>query len=112
MDSVVEGLIAQLGTRLTLSRGEESQAIKALLQPVRSTSWQSMEDTATPLGQISQRQYRFIAAPDPQVMEGDILGLGEKRYCLRRVETVYLKDTPLYQWGLCVERGEAETWGA
>lgn len=112
MGSVVEGLIARLGSQLTITRGEESQVIRALLQPVRSTSWQSMEQAATPLGQISQRQYRFIAAPAPQAMEGDILGLGEKHYCLRRVETVYLGDAPLYQWGLCVERGEGATWGA
>ena len=41
---------------------------------------------------------------------GDVLHCNGKSYALRRVETILFRDTPLYCWGLCVERGETKQW--
>lgn len=37
--------------------------------------------------------------------------LKENTYVLRRVETYYFGNTPIYQWGLAVRQGEEESWG-
>lgn len=110
--NLMDGLLTRWGTELTLVRAGEERTVRGLLQPVRSTSWQSMEDMATALGTVSQRQYRYIGPSDGDVRQGDVLRLGTERYELRRVETEYVGDRPLYQWGLAVKREEGTQWGA
>ena len=43
--------------------------------------------------------------------EGDTLILGNRTYLFRRVEPYYYGNQPIYQWGLCVEKGVNDTWG-
>lgn len=107
----VEKLMARHGCDVTLVRGAESRTIRAFLQPVSSSSWQSMVPEATVLGQVPQGQYTYLGPATGQVREGDFLLLGEKRYLLLRVETYRWENTPIYQWGLCVEGNGEETWG-
>lgn len=107
----VEKLMACHGCDMTLVRGEESRGIRAFLQPVSSSSWQSMAPEATVLGQVPQGQYTYLGPVAADVQEGDFLLLGEKRYLLLRVETYRYENTPIYQWGLCVERNGEGTWG-
>ena len=44
--------------------------------------------------------------------EGDTLSLGDRTYLLRRVEYYYFGNQPIYQWGICVEKGVNDTWGS
>lgn len=112
MRRTVESLLARYGTDLVLVREGRERTLRAMIQPVRSTSLQSMEETATALGRLSQEQHRYIGPADGGLRSGDVLRMGEKRYQVRRVETVYGENSPLYQWGLCVERSESGQWGA
>lgn len=107
----VEKLMARHGCDVTLVRGAESRTIRAFLQPVSSSSWQSMVPQATVLGQASQGQYTYLGPVSAEAQEGDVLLLGEKRYLVLRVETYRYENTPIYQWGLCVEGNGEETWG-
>ena len=45
------------------------------------------------------------------VKEGDTISLGNRNYLLRRAELYYYGNEPVYQWGLCVEKGVNDTWG-
>ena len=47
-----------------------------------------------------------------QVQEGDTLTLGDKTYLFRRAELYYYHNQPVYQWGLCVEKGVNDTWAS
>ena len=47
-----------------------------------------------------------------QVQEGDTLTLGDKTYLFRRAELYYYRNQPVYQWGLCVEKGVNDTWAS
>ena len=60
---------------------------------------------------ISRGQYAYIGPVDGAVCEGDTLKLGQKVYLFRRVELYYYENQPIYQWGLCVEKGVNDTWG-
>lgn len=111
MVRTVEKLMACHGSDMTLLHGGESKAIRGFLQPVSSSSWQSMASEATALGQLSQGQYTYLGPVTAEAQEGDFLLLGQKRYLLLRVEDYRYDGQPIYQWGLCVERNGEETWG-
>ena len=48
----------------------------------------------------------------PSSQEGDTLTLGDKTYLFRRAELYYYRNQPVYQWGLCVEKGVNDTWAS
>lgn len=111
MKSTVEAILRQYGTDLLITSGEEQRTVRGFFRAVNSKSWQSMESEATLLGEISRGQYAYIGPVDGGIKEGDILSLGEKTYLFRRVELYYYGNQPVYQWGLCVEKGVNDTWG-
>lgn len=111
MKSTVEAILRQYGTDLLITSGEEQRTVRGFFRAVNSKSWQSMESEATLLGEISRGQYAYIGPADGGIKEGDILSLGEKTYLFRRVELYYYGNQPVYQWGLCVEKGVNDTWG-
>ena len=111
MRTMVEKVMAQYGTDMTLVSGEESKTVRGFFRAVNSKSWQSMESEATLLGEISRGQYSYIGPIGVPVSEGDTVVLGEKTYLFRRVEPYYYGNQAIYQWGLCVEKGVNDTWG-
>ena len=112
MRRMVEKMLQQYGTDLVLHSGTETKSVRGFLQAVNSTGWQSLESTATLLGEISRGQYTYIGPGGTPVREGDTLTLGEKSYLLRRVEPYWYRNQQIYLWGLCVEKGVNDTWGS
>ena len=111
MKTMVEKVMAQYGTDMTLVSGGVSKTVRGFFRAVNAKSWQSMESEATLLGEISRGQYAYIGPIGVAVKEGDTLELGEKTYLFRRVEPYYYGNQAVYQWGLCVEKGVNDTWG-
>ena len=109
---MVSTILRQHGTWMTLTQGGKSVRVKGFFQPVRSKSWQSMVDQATPLGEVFRGQYIYIGPADVPVSEGDILTVGDKSYYLRRVELYRYGEESVYTWGMCVEKGVNDTWGS
>jgi len=112
MRRMVSNILRQYGTRLTITGQAGIREVRGFFQPVRSKSWQSMVNLATPLGEVFRGQYVYIGPVDVTVSEGDLLTLGGKSYFLRRVEQYHYGDEPVYTWGLCVEKGVNDTWGS
>ena len=99
------------GTDLTIVSGGVQKTARGFFRAVNSQSWQSMESEASLLGEITRGQYVYLGPVEADVKEGDSLILGEKPYLFRRVECYYYGNQPIYQWGLCVEKGVNDTWG-
>ena len=112
MRRMVEKVMAQYGTDMTLISGGEETTVRGFFRAVNSKSWQSMESEATLLGEITRGQYAYVGPVDAAIQEGDTLVLGEKTYLFRRVEPYYYGNQPVYNWGLCVEKGVNDTWGS
>lgn len=102
--------MARYGTDMILQGGEEEKAVRGFFRAVNSKSWQSMESQASPLGEITRGQYVYMGPAEAGAREGDTLRLGKRSYLLRRVEVYYYRSEPVYQWGLCVEKGVNDTW--
>ena len=109
---MIETVLRDYGTDLRLTSGDTERVLRGFLRAVNSKSWQSMESEATLLGEITRGQYSYIGPADGGVKEGDTLSLGDRSYLLRRVEYYYFGNQPIYQWGLCVEKGVNDTWGS
>ena len=111
MQQTMEKLMSRYGTDMTIVSGGNETTVRAFFRAVNSKSWQNMESVVSLLGEISRGQYVYIGPADVAVKEGDTLLLGEKSYLFRRVEPYYFGNQPIYQWGLCVEKGVNDTWG-
>ena len=111
MRSAVERIFAKHGTELTIHSGEKRITVRGFFRAVNSKSWQSMESEASLLGEITRVQYVYMGPTEVTIREGDTLELGERSYVFRRVEPYYYGDAPVYQWGLCVEKGVNDIWG-
>ena len=111
MRKTMETLMARWGTDMTIVSEGTTKIVRGFFRAVNSKSWQNMESVVSLLGEISRGQYVYIGPADAAVKEGDTLLLGEKSYLFRRVEPYYFGNQPIYQWGLCVEKGVNDTWG-
>jgi hypothetical protein len=112
MKRMIEKVMAQYGTDMTVVSGEETKPVRGFFRAVNSKSWQSMESEATLLGEISRGQYTYVGPVEVAVREGDTLRLGDRTYLFRRVEPYYYGNQAVYTWGLCVEKGVNDTWGS
>lgn len=112
MKKMVAGILRQYGSKITLERSSGTVVVKGFFQPVRSKSWQSLTNIATPLGEIPRGQYVYIGPADTMVSLGDVLHIGEESYIFRRVEPYRYGEEQIYIWGLCVEKGVNDTWGS
>ena len=112
MKRMADGIFRQYGTTMGVTHGGVEKQIKGFFQPVRSKSWQSMVNAATPLGEIPRGQYVFIGPAGTEVEIGDQLTVMGRSYLFRRVEPYFYGDEMVYIWGLCVEKGVNDTWGS
>ena len=106
MHHVFDSLCARYGTGISL----ESGMVNGFFQSVNSRSWQNMERMVGPLGEIPRGQYICMLPSSVTVIPGDVLGVGQGRYQIQRVEEVRLGDGVLYQWCLCVRGGGEDLW--
>jgi len=104
MGDLIRKILDKWGTELVLRQAGSELRLKALLFHSGSKSWRNMQNAYSPLGKLPNGQYVYIGPVQPAAAAGDTLILGDKVYTLRRVERVWLQDTPLYCWGLCVEK--------
>ena len=111
MRKKLESLMARYGTDMKWVHDGVEKRVRGFFRAVNTTSWQSIESEATPLGEYSRGQYAYLGPVDAAVREGDTLRLGQKEYLLRRVEPCWYGNQPVYLWGLCVEKGVNDTWG-
>ena len=112
MEKMVRKILEQYGTAMQVTSDGKTRDVRGFFQPVRSKSWQNMVSLDTPLGEAPRGQYIYIGPAGSDVQNGDVLTVGGKDYVFRRVEPYYYGDSPVYLWGLCVEKGVNDTWGS
>lgn len=111
MQGMINKILNQYGSSLTLTKEGTDHRIRAFFQPVRSKSWQYLEGNYSPLGELPRGQYVYIGPLEPFAEPGDTLTVEGKQYWLRRSEQILGPEGPVYCWGLCVEKGGEDKWG-
>ena len=108
----MDQLFRRYGTDAVILRGEDRQEVKAFFHSVNSRSWQNMERMFFPLGEIHRGQYICVLPIGADALAGDTVTVNDHSYKLRRVEEMFVKGGGVYRWGLCVEKGGDDDWGA
>lgn len=111
MEEIITKAMARYGTDMELVRRTEVTSLRGFFHPLSTNSWQGIAGQAQLLGEISQGRYLYMGPGDVEVLEGDMILLGEGHYLVRRSETFYYQNQPIYRWALCVESGVNDTWG-
>lgn len=111
MRATVETFLSRYGTDMVLTGVKGTRTARGFFQAVRSQSWQRTDLEASPLGEIPRGQYTYLGPSCAEAQEGDTVQVGGKEYLLRRVETYFYQNEPIYQWGMCVRKGDADHWG-
>lgn len=111
MRAQVEMLLSRYGMDMTVDGKGGSRIVRGFFRAVHSQSWQRAEVAAGPLGEVPRGQYVYLGPVSAKVKEGDTVRFKEENYVLRRVETYYFGNAPIYQWALAVREGEERQWG-
>ena len=111
MEQMISKILNTYGTAVTLCRGGRAYEIRAFFQPVRSKSWAYLDGEYSPLGEIPRGRHVYIGPVEPEAAAGDTVWADGKAYLVRRSEIIRDGSGPVYCWGLCLEKGGADTWG-
>ena len=112
MRAMMDKLFARYGIPARVQTRQGSFRGKVFFHSVNSRSWQNMERCFFPLGEIPRGQYICVFPISLRVQAGDTVWVGSGVYQVRRVEEMLTHQGPMYRWGLCVEKGGDDTWGA
>lgn len=112
MRKLMDSFFSRYGTDAVLTAEENEQKVKVFFHSVNSRSWQNMERMFFPLGEIHRGQYICVLPIAAAAKAGDTVTVMGRSYKLRRVEEMFVKGMALYRWGLCVEKGGDDHWGA
>lgn len=112
MRDLMDQVFDRYGTAAVILSEAGQQEVKAFFHSVNSRSWQNMERMFFPLGEIHRGQYICVLPAGAAATAGDTVVLMGKSYKLRRVEEMFVKGESIYRWGLCVEKGGDDNWGA
>ena len=112
MRSIMDQVFARYGSDALLTTETGKQKVKVFFHSVNSRSWQNMERMFFPLGEIHRGQYICVLPIGAVAAAGDTVTVKGTNYKLRRVEEMFLKGESVYRWGLCVEKGGDDNWGA
>lgn len=103
-------LIRQYGTQVEIESDNVVRPCRLFLQLVTSKSWQNMERMVPEAGEIRRGQFLVISEAREPLYPADTITAGGRHFIVRRADAIYLADTPLFYWGLCVEGGDRDPW--
>lgn len=112
MRDLMDQVFARYGADAVITSEAGQQEVKVFFHSVNSRSWQNMERMFFPLGEIHRGQYICVLPIEAVTAAGDTVMVNGKSYKLRRVEEMFVKGESVYRWGLCVEKGGDDNWGA
>lgn len=110
MHKAVAKLMERYGSSMTLIQGETEHPIRGFLQETRSKSHENTYRRFSLLGETPMGMFVYLGPAEPMAHTGDQLIFRERRFELRRAEPVLAGDQPVYCWGMCIEKGEADIW--
>ena len=110
MEKLFKRFFRRYGMVLQLHDGQQAQTVSGIFFSVNSRSWQNMERAFVALGEIPRGQYICILPAFLTVQAGYTVCVGDNTYEIRRAEPVWARNTTVYYWCLCVEKGGEDQW--
>lgn len=110
MRRMLERILAQYGSEMTLHGAEGERRVRAFLQPVTAKGLEAARRTIQELGEIPEERYLYIGPAQEALHEDDGIVFQAERYRVCRVQTLVVADEALYVWALVKKEGGDDPW--
>ena len=109
MRRMVEKILRYYGREIRIQGRDEP--VIAFFQPVTGKGSNMAQINTGPLGMEQVKQYVYIGPVEPVLHAEDVLETDGAQYLVRRAEEIDGMNGPVYQWAMCVAKGEIDVWG-
>ena len=107
VQSAVTQSIRKYGSRVTINNGGELRSGKAFIEPLRYRNKIYIGGELHSLGVLRRDKYLFIGTPESRLDENvTVIESGGSKYIVKRRETYFVGDSPVYVWAILAEYGE------
>lgn len=110
MQKLVDKIFRRYGVPVEVETTSGNYTVRGFVQHTATSARKHLLPEYVSLGEIPSGHYLMLL-PLYEARVGRMLMYNGKWYIVRRVERVWLGSKAIYDWCLCEERGEADTWG-
>lgn len=105
--SCVDSEILRYGSQVTIISGEERVQTRAFVEPLRYRNKIYIGGEYHQLGFLRREKYLYVGKSIHKLIENEsVIEMKGDKYIVKRCETFYVKDTPVYEWAILVPFGE------
>lgn len=103
----VSGEIGRYGSRVTITQSGATVDTRAFLEPLRYRNKIYIGGEYHQLGSLRREKYLYVGKPAHRLIENEsVIETQGSQYIVKRCETYFVKDTPIYEWAILVPYGE------
>lgn len=104
--SCVDSEILRYGSQVTIISGEEQVQTRAFVEPLRYRNKIYIGGEYRPLGVAIREKYLYIGRSAYRLQENrSVVEAHGERYLVKRSETFFIRDLPVYEWAIMVPYG-------
>ncbi len=105
--SCVDKEIGRYGSQVTINQGGSEINTRAFLEPLRYRNKIYIGGEYRKLGFLKREKYLYVGKSDHRLVENEsVIETHGNKYIVKRCETYFVKDTPVYEWAILVPYGE------
>lgn len=103
----VDREIGRYGSRVTIRQNGEEISTRAFVEPLRYRNKIYIGGEYRTLGMLRREKYLYIGKPAHRLTENSsVIESQGVQYIVKRCETYYVRDTPVYEWAILTPCGE------
>ena len=105
--SCVDREIGRYGSSVTIDQGGDKISTKAFLEPLRYRNKIYIGGEYRTLGFLRREKYLYVGKSVHRLVENkSVIETQDNKYIVKRCETYFVRDTPVYEWAILVPYGE------
>ncbi len=99
--------IKRYGCSVKITDGSKDATVKAFVEPLRYKNRVYVGGEYHYLGYRRTEKYLYVGLPEYVLAENSsVIEMQKKKYIVKRCETYYVKDCPVYVWAILLPYGE------
>ena len=107
MLSCVDKEITRYGSHVTITTDGVTVSSRAFVEPLRYRNKIYIGGEYRPLGMLRREKYLYVGRSTDKLRENSsVIESQGSKYIVKRCETYYVHDTPVYEWAILVACGD------
>ncbi len=103
----VDREIGRYGSHVTITQGGAEVQTRAFVEPLRYRNKIYIGGEMHHLGSLKREKYLYVGKTAHRLIPDEsVIKAQGNQYIVKRCETYYVKDTPIYEWAILVPFGE------